>query len=447
MTASAADERERLEVIALLAYGERTPTSRIWYPLYVTALFAALYGISVSQGVFAALGTGARWWMVGSLAAAVPVALLALSAVGAVRGPVVPDLGFVDLVLPTDTDRAGALLPWWRAAWVACGVVGGIGALVITGGAAIRGVMPPVTPVVGTVLGVLIGLLAAHVWLRGQARPEPPVGESTSRGTREVLRRLGGGGLRAQALVTRSVTAATYAGDLGSLRQQMPAGRARQRGRRLRAAGAVGTLLRADLLMLRRNPWSVLTGAVLTAIGVALAVAALSERGLALALPPALVLTSMGAGQFLRGLHAHADGLANPSLLGLGGQRAALVHSVVGLVPVAALWLVGVALRPGLERGSALVAAAATVLVVLAAQVLGAYRGAASIGERSGPETIGKLLVVWVLLPYLVPLGVGALGSAAALRGAWAPGVLAAGAAVSLLVALGQMRRRMSPIR
>ncbi|MDF8264755.1 hypothetical protein [Luteipulveratus flavus] len=446
------DERERLYTLRALAYGGHSPVERMSFPLYVVALFAGIYGVTVAQGVLALVAADstrrdafAAWSppAVGVLAVA---ALLAAYAFGRVRGPVVPDLSLVDLAVPTDIQRAAVLQPWWRAVVLTTVLAGGIVGAVAGAGLAIQDLGPPVSPVIGGGIGAGYGWLLVHVWLRGQvlgAEDAPEVRDVLH--TEDALCQLRRATIRSQAALDRAVTAALYAGDAAHLRREASLGRPRARQRRLRPAGASWVLLRADLLILRRAPYAAATGLALVAVATPVVVWALGQEGVLLALGVGLVVLNAGAGALMRGLRSCADQVASPSLLGMPIARCALLHTTVGLVPIVVAWTASaVWMGGGVAPGTT--ALVGILLTVIGSQVLGAFRGSPPTSMILGPES-GGVLALWLILPHLVPLCVGLTAGGVASQGAQPAGILLLLGVAGLVLGLWRLRVNTAPQR
>src|SRR5215213_9244880 len=112
------------------------------YAGYVLFLGALVYGLPIVQAVFRTSDAGSLGEQLRSpvavalLVASVAALLGAVVFAGRFRGPVVPPMPWIDLVLAAPLDRALALRRWWRYAAVGGVFVGAISGLTIGGGLA-----------------------------------------------------------------------------------------------------------------------------------------------------------------------------------------------------------------------------------------------------------------------------------------------------------------------
>lgn len=99
---------------------------KTWYVLYVVGLLAATYGVAVTRGVLLQFGglevSGGSDRAV--VLTSVIVALCALTVlarrVGAICGPVVHELAWIELVVASSLDRLVVLREPWRVALILC---------------------------------------------------------------------------------------------------------------------------------------------------------------------------------------------------------------------------------------------------------------------------------------------------------------------------------------
>ncbi|NHA67890.1 hypothetical protein [Phycicoccus flavus] len=400
---------------------------QLLYVVYVVSILAGLYGFTVLRALVEVVGP--RWAADGlvvptrvalALAAVAVVALVRLA--GRRRGPVTPDLAWVDLVVASPVDRRLALREAWLLPWtglIAVGTVlgGVVGAALWGGGAA-----GPVTAVVGLVGGGGYGVLLALVWLAGQVAGDPagdrhPAAAAPALAVRpgRALRALGLEGLRAHSARSSRLGGAVLAGDPRALRLEAASPVRRGRRWRLRSRGPVRTVVARDVLGLRRQP-------VLLVAGGALVVAGSSGLAWVLAEPSAPVLGAAvavlvwqgGVGVWAEGLRLLGDTLGSPRLLGGSVAREAVAHSVVpgGLaLLVAGATLAGwsaVADPDGGTVAAAVVAVPALAAVCLAAQWVAAFRvlpPELALLPEAGPQ----VLVVWLAWPVVLAVAAGTL--------------------------------------
>ncbi|GAA1875230.1 hypothetical protein [Lapillicoccus jejuensis] len=451
------EDRARLADARRVVTGDRQGEGNAVYAVYVAVIAAGAYGVPASQQLFRFLDArwlaehlgGVRGPVVGVVAL---VALLALAfRAGAVRGPAVPDLPYLDHVATSPLDRAVVLRRWWRLALVGCLTGGLLAGLVAGAGLAIAAVTGPLVLLPAVAVGGVAALLVAWAWLEGQVRGRDNrghgrPGSGTLARPARSLRSLPLASLRAQAARSAGVGGGVLAGDLRAVRLEVAAPTTRARGRRLRAAGPRGTMVRRDVLGLRRSPGALVTGVALTGVGAFAVVHAATPGVPSVVALAGTVLAYLGVGQWAEGLRLQGDNSGTVPLVGLDPSTEALTHLVVPGAAYGLVTLVVGGATVALGGASALGLPWALVLgaAVLGAQLMAAFRPLPG-GDASLISPGGRLGTM--LLAYAVPLiaaavvGTGAtamLGSAS-LRGQ-APVALLIGSA--LVVAWGRHRVR-----
>ena len=422
------NERAIVDDVQFVVDAGRGDTLRkILYGLYVAALLLLTYGLTLAHAFF--LTQDPDWLrdqVVSGRGALVLVVVIGLGLatawrVGRVRGPVLPPMPWIDLVVAGPVDRAITLRRWWLIALA--GVVSGgamLGA-VVGGGAWVASVGEPGWLLIGAAAATALAWALLVVWLAGQVSlsvsgSTPPIGRA-----REALRRLRLEDLRAQSARATRMGGAVLLGDLRAIRLEVATPVTRGRTRRLRPGRAWTVIPRRDLLGLLRQPWSGVLAALVTAVGAA---------GLAWALlfPAVPVVLAVGCGLVLHlgfsaaaeGLRLQGDNAGTPSLLGLSVRTQAWGHLAVPLLVsggAALLTAAGVGLAR--EAGGAYVLdavgwVALMVLVVLGTATASAFRGSAPV-TAFVPEAGPISLVLWVARQSLVAaLAVGGLTAAAA---------------------------------
>lgn len=441
---AARDDAARLAAADELVGGEAARRARRQglYAGYVFGLFAAVYGFPLIQALFR---TSDSAWLRDQLTRPATLALSAAGALvvlgiaywsGGFRGPVVPPLPWIDLVVTAPIDRALTVRRWWRFA-VAGGVfLGGLSGLVVGSGLAFAQVTGPLAIAVTTALGLGVGVLTARVWLAGQVGTVRSLPVRVPWRVPDALRTLRVESLRRHSANTSTLAGSAYSGNLRTARLAFARPVRRARAARLRPGRPVVTLLRRDLLGLRRQPASAAAGLGLLALGSAL-------FGWTLGQPAAPVVTAtvgmlplyLGFGILAEGLRLQADNVGSPSLIGSSALTEAAAHLVVpSLLSLFVVGSVGTS-----AAGSLGGPAAATMLVVLllaGGHLQAAFRGAPRI--QGGPTG----LAVWYLQPATIALLLGtalayAARSASAVLLAWS----AAGIAAVLLWGLVRVRR------
>ncbi|MGG5257662.1 hypothetical protein [Phycicoccus avicenniae] len=421
-------DRERFEDASHVLHGPAGSAAwrQVLYALYVVALLSGLYGFTVTRAVVERYGQS--WRAAGAVlpvaaggAVLVVVLLVLAHLAGRRRGPVTPDPAWVDLVVASSVDRWLTLRESWLlpglTLLVAGGLLGGVGGAALVGG----GATGPVALPVGLGGGLLVGGALALSWLSGQVRADPSgpsrrgIGASLGSALRmrTALRGLGVDGLRAHSLRAARIGGATFTADTRSLRLEVAAPVSRGRRWRLHPGGRVRTLLRRDLLGLRRQPLLPVGGALLVLPG------ALAAGWVVAGDAPALVAVlgvfglQLGAGLVAEGLRQHGDALGAPRLLGGSVRGQALAHSGA---PALLLLLLGApvaavsagALAGPVAAGAAVIAVLGIGAVVLAGLWLAAFRGQppmGAFGPNGGPTT----LLLWWAWPRVLSVAVGAL--------------------------------------
>ena len=422
------------------------------YAGYVLVLFAAVYGFPLIQALFRTTDQAvlrdqiASPAGVGVLAAAIAAVLAAALWAGRIRGPVVPPLPWIDLVLAAPIDRALAVRRWWRFAVVGTAFVGAVVGLVLGSGLAFAEVTSPLAIGVATLLGVGLGLATARLWLWGQVRSWPTTGPTT-RGmrwrSRESLRALHAESLRAHSANTSTLAGSALTGNLRTARLAFARPIRRARGTRLRPGGPFTVLLRRDALGLRRQPAALLAGAGVVALGSVVLMWALTQPAApAFALGLGMLPLYLGFGSWAEGLRLQADNIGTPSLLGVLPRAEAVAHLVVPAGLTAAI-LAAAGAVAAVRGGPLLVPVvdlvAASVLIV--ALLCGGHLLAAFRGEppaTSGPQG----MVLWYVRPGTIVVVLGGFVGYTHREGLGTGAVLTA-AAVAAVVAwgLGTVRR------
>src|SRR4051812_46884230 len=394
------------------------------YAGYVLFLGALVYGVPVVQAVFR---TSDATSLGEQLSSPVAIALLVASVVallgavvfaGRFRGPIVPPMPWIDLVLPVPIDRALALRRWWRYAAVGGLFVGALGGLTIGGGLAFARLGGVATVAVSTLAGTALGVLASRLWLWSQVRswpgpdrglsllwrgPPPPPGPPSA-GPRPPPPPTPP---TAPAAAPRdpppSANPSTMAGSAltGNLRTaRLALTRPVRHGRsaRLRPGRPFGVLVRRDVLGLRRTPGAFLSGFGLTVLGGAIVTWAFTQPAApSIAATIGLLPLYLGFGAWSEGLRLQADNVGTPSLLGTGEVTEAVAHAVVPTVLALVVlggW-VGVAVGAGSLPASAPLSLWLVLVLVVSGNVLAAFRGSPTFMLR--PQTVA----IWYAVPAL----------------------------------------------
>lgn len=378
----AAEDRERLEDALHVLHGSAGTglVRRLLYVLYLIVIFGGVYGFNLLR---AALVTSDPRWLDsvasvwGVLAAGVAAAGLGLLAwrAGRVRGPVVPQLPFIDTVVASAIDRGVVLRE--RGLVVLIGGAGAgllLGAL--AGGAVVGAGRGGVAVVLGAVVcGAGLGLALAWISVLGQAAAS---GSRRVRTLGAALRALRLVDLREHAVRTTHIGGAVLAGDLRAARLDVAAPVTRARSVRLRSRGPWRTLIARDVLGLRRAPGRLAWGLV----GVAAAYGLIAVRATTPSLPLAtgmlaMVLAYFAVGALAEGVRLLADNAGTPPLLGLGFRTEALLHLVVPVAMTLAVGLPASVLVAASDAsiGIAVLAAAGMTLILAGTTLMAAFRG------------------------------------------------------------------------
>ncbi len=459
---AAAADGARLDDAAHVVHGEEGTGAvrRILYAVYVGVLLATSYGFTLTRALFATADPAAlRRELLSPVALTVAIGLVVVvgalaRTTGRTRGPVVPPLPWTDQVATAALDRALVLRQWWLSAAIG-GVAGGLvlGAAV-GAGAWSAGVGGPAWLLAGLLAGPAIGWAFVLLWLLGQVAAGPTtltpaaVGRGVAR-PRTLLRLLGVEDLRQQGVRSSRVGGGVLAGDLRAVRLEIAAPVTRARGRRLRSAGPVPTVIRRDMLGLRRSPGAVLAGLALVALGAAGLAWALDDPAAPAAVAwPAALACYLGFGWWSEGLRLQGDNGGTAPLLGVWGRREAWAHLVV---PATAFALVAegsalaVAITTGAGPGTRTGSQTAGWMLLVLGGVAGSHLLAAFRGQPPEPAFMPGmgpgLLAAWYAYPLLLALvGAGAFTTLVAAKGA-SPVLLVAAVAGVGLTLMGGLAR------
>ncbi|MEW1954332.1 hypothetical protein [Terrabacter sp. NPDC080008] len=384
------------------------------YAGYVLFLGALVYGLPIVQAVFRTSDPGS---LGRQLSSPVAVALLVVSVaalLGAVvfagrfRGPVVPPMPWIDLVLPAPIDRAVALRRWWRYAAIGGLFVGALSGLTIGGGLAFAHLSGIGTVVVTTLAGAALGVLATRLWLWSQVRswPGPDRGLSLLWRVRDALRELHSESLRTHSANTSTMAGSALTGNLRTARLALTRPVRHGRSARLRAGHPFLVLVRRDLLGLRRTPGAFLSGLGLSLLGGAIVTWAFTQPAApSIAATIGLLPLYLGFGAWAEGLRLQADNVGTPSLLGTGEVTEAVAHITVPTVLTAIVlgFWVGVSAALGSLPVSAPLSLWLVLVLLVSTNVLAAFRGSPTFVLR--PQTVA----LWYAVPALTVVVLGSL--------------------------------------
>ncbi len=306
------------------------------YTAYVAVIASLVYGVPASRAFFKFVDPG---WISRHLTGVQGVLVVGTAIVGvlllgyrlgSVRGPVVPDLPYLDHVATSALDRAVVLRRWWRVSLVGSLVVGLLVGAVVGTGMVSAGVAPLVVLLPTTLVGLAVGMAFGGSWLWGQVRswPTGDRGVATVLRGRRSLRALHHVGLRTQSARAVTMGGAVLAGDLRAARLDVAAPGTRLRRTRLRARGRITVVAERDLLGLRRSPGSFVVGLVLSAAG-CWALAHSTTPGVPSIVAFAGVLAAyLGYGAWSEGMRLQGDNAGTPALIGLPFGEEALAHLI-----------------------------------------------------------------------------------------------------------------------
>lgn len=437
------NERLIVEDVRVIVDAGRADVVRtVGYGLYVAALLLTTYGLTLANAFFLTQDPAwlreqvLSWRTVLVLVVFVGIGLVAAWRAGAVRGPVLPPLPWIDLVVSGPVDRAITLRRWWLVALSGSVSAGAMVGIVGGGGAWFSSVGEASWLVIGGLGTAVLTWMHLLAWLAGQVSLGSPGAVTAVVRPREALRRLRLEDLRAQSARAARMGGGVLLGDLRALRLEVASPVTRGRTRRLGAGRRWTVVARRDLLGVARQPGSAVLAALVTMLGAA---------GLtwALLFPAVPVLVALASGLVLHlgfaaaaeGLRLQADNAGTPSLLGLSLRAEALGHLAVPLLlsgGVAVLTAAAVGLAR--ETSGAYVLGAVGWSALMSAVVVGtvtasAFRGSAPVTAFL-PEAGPIAMVLWVSRQAVVAAGaVGGLTASAAqlgLRDAVLPAVLVA---------------------
>lgn len=410
--------------------GRSDSLRRALYALYVAALLLLTYGLTISHAFFSTQDP--QWLRAQVLSWPALLVLGIITLLGAatawragrVRGPALPPLPWIDLVVSGPVDRAITLRrSWLMAAGLAVTGAAMVGT-VIGGGAWIAGVGDPAWLVAGAALSTTLGVLLLLGWLGGQVTGSAPGAVPPLWAPRRALRLLRLEDLRTQSARGTRMGGAVLLGDLRALRLETAPPVARGRHRRLRPGPAWAAVPRRDLLGALRQPGPVLVSAAVTALGAA----ALAWALLHPAVPRIVALAAglalhLGFATAAEGLRLQGDNTGTPPLLGFSARGEAIGHLVLPLGVAGATAVVTAAMVAwtGGASGAYLIGIGGwvvlMVLLVAGTTTASAFRGNAPPGAflpQTGPVT----MLFWVSRQALVAAGaVGALTAWAARDG------------------------------
>ncbi|WP_323097497.1 hypothetical protein [Intrasporangium sp. YIM S08009] len=384
------------------------------YAGYVLFLGALVYGLPIVQTVFrtsdaSSLGQQLRSpEAIGLLVASVAALLGAVVFAGRFRGPVVPPMPWIDLVLQAPLDRALALRRWWRYAAISGLFVGALSGLTVGGGLAFAHLAGPLTILVTTLAGTALGVLASRLWLWSQVSswPGPDRGLSLLWRVPDALRELHAESLRVHSANTSTMAGSALTGNLRTARLALTRPVRHGRTARLRAGRPFTVLVRRDLLGLRRTPGAFLSGLGLTLLGGAIVTWAFTQPAApSIAATIGLLPLYLGFGAWAEGLRLQADNVGTPSLLGTGEVTEAVAHVTVPTV-LTVLVLGGwaaVAAGFGSLPASAVLSLWLVLVLVVAGNVLAAFRGSPTFVLRP------QMVFAWYAVPALTVVLLGSL--------------------------------------
>ncbi len=417
MVTLSSDEARLGRVREVLARGgQRGSWHNVGYAVYVAALFGLVWGLPLAQQALRAADPG-PWraaaqgsspvavtaWSIGIVATLATLAWLG----GRVRGPIAPDLSYIDLVVASPLDRLLTVRPWWRLTLFGSVVVGTILGLVLTGALAFLGLAGLGVLAAGALAGASAGVAVAWAWLLGQTSARgagrSPVVAGRSGPSGHPLRRLTVPALHDQAITSRTIGGAALMGDLRGAR--LAAGGRPMTGRalRLRPARPFQVIVRRDVIGLRRNPIRLAAATLAMVLGSGLLCLRVGATSAPLwtSLLGALVGSAglLGAAE---GLRLQGDNTGTPALLGIPPRHEAIAHlALPALLYAGCVTLAGGALAlAGLISPEALPWATAFGGIMLGQALIGAFRGLAPVPVFS-PRMGIPALIGWAVAPGL----------------------------------------------
>jgi hypothetical protein len=427
-------------------------SSNAVYAAYVAVIASLVYGIPAVHAFFAFVDPAwtaqhlTGWQGVLVLGGAGVGLLLLAYRLGSVRGPVVPDLPYLDQVAGSAIDRALVLRRWWLFSLFGCVLAGLLGGGVVGAGMALANVASFAVLVPTVLVGTAVGLGLAGAWLWGQVRswPTGDRGPGVLLRPRRALRALHVVGLRTQSARAVTVGGAVLAGDLRAARLDVAPPTTRARHTRLRARGPVAIVVARDALGLRRSPGALVVGAVLALVG-CWALGQATSPGVPSMVAFAGTLASyLGFGAWAEGLRLQGDNAGTPPLLGLPFRIEALAHVVAPSALYAAssvlvgTWLVVVA-----HAGPAAVWWPLLTTGLLAgAHLMAAFRGLPPL-SLFAPGSAVASVTFWYSRPLLLTLVGGVASTALLVRTGVENGVPAVLLFAWLALTLGRRRVRL----
>jgi hypothetical protein len=422
------------------------------YAAYVAVIASLVYGIPAVHAFFAFVDPAwtARhltgWQGVLVLSAAGAGLVLLAYRLGSVRGPVVPDLPYLDHVASSPLDRALVLRRWWVFSLLGCLLGGLLAGGVIGAGMAVAkvasfAVLLPTIPI-----GIAVGLAVASAWLWGQVRswPTGDRGAAILLRPQRALRGLHLVGLRTQSARAVTVGGAVLAGDLRAARLDVAAPTTRARQTRLRARGPIAIVVARDALGLRRSPGAFTVGAVLS-IGGCWALGHATTPGVPSMVAFGGVFASyLGFGAWAEGLRLQGDNAGTPPLLGIPFRVEALAHTVAPSVLYAVSSLVvGAWLVVGAHASAAAVWWPLLTTGLLAgAHLMAAFRGLPPLSLFAGGSAVASV-AFWYSRPLLLTLIGGVASTALLTLSSVENAVLALLVFAYLAITLGRRRVRL----
>ena len=441
-----ANERAITGQVESIVDGGRANTLRtVLYALYVAALLLLTYGVTLSHAFFSTQDPPwlreqvVSWRGLMVLVLLVAVGVIVAARAGRVRGPVVPPVPWIDLVLPGPLDRALTLRRWWLIASVLVVTGAAMVGAVVGGGAWFAQVGEPLWLLTGAVLATGIGIVLLLVWFGGQVLVSSPGRVPPVWSPRRALRLLRREELRTQSARSTRMGGAVLLGDLRALRLETVPPVTRGRSRRLRPGPAWAAVPRRDLLGTIRQPGSVLVAISLTVVAAAALAWALVHPAVPVIVPAAAgLLLHLGCSAAAEGLRLQGDNAGTPPLLGFSARGEALGHLVLPVVVCGAVakataalvgWLGGVsgAYLLGMVAWVALM-----VVLAIGTTIASAFRGGAPL-QAFLPETGPVMMLSWTGRHALTAMFAVAGLTALLGRGeplAWVAAALAAAAAL-----------------